>query len=116
MTLHLTQMFLQTSQLINLIRQEFGFTFAFYAIRLGDRIGYQFTFLIFALLGSGVAFVPMVWLMHRGQQVREQMGSPKSRMLYCLTDSQLERDGSIVLFGTGNREGCIPLAAWRIPK
>jgi len=75
----------EISQLINLIRQEFGFTFAFYAIRLGDAIGYQFTFLIFVLLGSGVAFVPIVWLMLRGQRIRERLGYPKSLQLFGYT-------------------------------
>ncbi|KAF8519538.1 MFS general substrate transporter [Gautieria morchelliformis] len=75
-----------TSQLINLIRQEFGFTFAFYAIRMGDKIGYQFTFLIFSIIGSGVAFAPIVWLMFRGKEMRESLGKPDSLDLFGYSD------------------------------
>ncbi|KAF8589440.1 MFS general substrate transporter [Ramaria rubella] len=82
----------ETAQLINLIRQEFGFTFAFYAIRLGDKIGYQFTFLIFALIGSGVAFIPMVWLMFKGKEVRERMGEPKSLDLFGYQEDSIDAD------------------------
>ncbi|KAF8519537.1 MFS general substrate transporter [Gautieria morchelliformis] len=67
-----------TSQLINVIRQELGFAFAFYAIRLGDRIGYQFTYLIFSIVGSVVVFVPIVWLMFHGKAIRERLGAPDS--------------------------------------
>ena len=65
------------AQLFNLLRQVFGFTFAFYAVKLCEEIGYQFTFLMFALLGSGLAFVPIVGLMFRGGQVREKLGKPE---------------------------------------
>jgi hypothetical protein len=65
------------SQLFNFIRQEIGMTFAFYAIKMGDSIGYQFTFLFFAIMGSVLAFAPMVVLMWKGREIREKMGSPK---------------------------------------
>ena len=52
-------------------------TFAFYAVNLCNRIGYHFTFLTFALLGSVAAFAPMVVLMLKGREIRERMGEPR---------------------------------------
>ena len=52
-------------------------TFAFYAVNLCNRIGYHFTFLIFALLGSVAAFAPMLVLMVRGKEIREKLGIPR---------------------------------------
>lgn len=63
------------AQLFNFIRQTFGFTFAFYAVDLCDRIGYQFTFLLFTILGSVVAFVPILGLIWKGRQLRERKSS-----------------------------------------
>lgn len=60
------------AQLFNFIRQTFGFTFAFYAVDLCDKIGYQFTFLLFAILGSVLAFIPILGLIWRGRQTRER--------------------------------------------
>jgi hypothetical protein len=65
------------SQLFNFIRQEIGMTFAFYAIKMGDAIGYQFTFLFFAIMGSVLAFAPMVLLMWKGRKIRERFGAPR---------------------------------------
>ena len=71
----------ESSQFVNLARQEIGMTFAFYAIALADRIGYQFTFLFFALCGSVLAFIPIVGLMWKGREIREKMGTPQSQNL-----------------------------------
>ena len=60
-------------------------TFAFYAVNLCNRIGYHFTFLTFALLGSLAAFAPIVLLMVRGREIRERLGKPRRV-------SELERD------------------------
>lgn len=49
---------------------------------ISSEIGYQFTFLIFALIGSGVAFVPMLVLMFRGKEIRDKLGEPKSLDLF----------------------------------
>jgi hypothetical protein len=68
------------SQLFNFMRQEIGMTFAFYAIKMGDKIGYQFTFLFFAIMGSVLAFAPVLVLMLRGQRIRkgmERFGTPR---------------------------------------
>lgn len=53
-------------------------TFAFYAIDLAVRIGYQFEFVFFACMGSILAFLPIIWLMFKGQEVRERIGKPKN--------------------------------------
>ena len=79
----------EVSQLINFCRQEIGMTFAFYAIDMAEKIGYQFTFLFFALLGSVVAFLPMLVLMWKGQEWRYKLGKPRNVNVF---DSQL-REG-----------------------
>ncbi|OAA65309.1 Major facilitator superfamily domain, general substrate transporter [Niveomyces insectorum RCEF 264] len=62
--------------LINFIRQEIGMTFAFYVVKLCNRIGFQYAFLMFALVGSVLAALPIVVLMYRGERIREYMGVP----------------------------------------
>lgn len=57
--------------LFNFVRQMFGMTFAFYAVRLCQRIGYQFAFVLFAVWGSLLAFLPILVLMWRGKDIRE---------------------------------------------
>ncbi|KAF2099251.1 MFS general substrate transporter [Rhizodiscina lignyota] len=64
------------SQLFNFCRQEIGMTFAFYAIPMAEKIGYQFTFLFFALMGSFLAFIPIAVLMWKGKEIREKLGKP----------------------------------------
>lgn len=52
-------------------RQEIGMTFAFYAIVLGQAIGgYHLLFVFFACVGSILAFIPILWLMWKGEAVR----------------------------------------------
>lgn len=54
--------------------QEIGMTFAFYAIPLATAMGgYQWLFLFFAGLGSVVAFLPVVFLMYKGEAIRRNM-------------------------------------------
>ena len=53
-------------------------TFAFYAILLAERIGYQFEFIFFSCMGSILAFIPVVYLMFKGREIRERMGKPKN--------------------------------------
>ncbi|KAL6246664.1 hypothetical protein RBB50_005971 [Rhinocladiella similis] len=66
----------EVAQLFNFIRQEIGMTFAFYVVRLGDEIGYQWTFLMFALIGSVLAFIPMLLVVLRGEVWRKKLGNP----------------------------------------
>ncbi|CAL5869735.1 uncharacterized protein PFLUO_LOCUS3965 [Penicillium psychrofluorescens] len=66
----------EVAQFFNFSRQTMSCTIAFYAVKLCDSIGFQFAFLMFALVGSVVAFAPVVWLMWKGEDIRERMGSP----------------------------------------
>ena len=66
----------EVAQIINFFRQEFGMTFAFYALRLAEQIGYQFTFLFFAICGSVLAFIPILGLMWKGKEWRDKLGKP----------------------------------------
>ncbi|KIX03269.1 uncharacterized protein Z518_06821 [Rhinocladiella mackenziei CBS 650.93] len=66
----------EVAQLFNFIRQEFGMTFAFYVVHLGDAIGYQWTFLMFALIGGGLAFIPMLPIILHGENWRRKLGKP----------------------------------------
>jgi MFS family permease len=63
---------------INFTRQEIGMTFAFYVVRLCRIIGYQFAFLLFVICGSILAFIPIVWLMFKGEEIRKRMGKPRN--------------------------------------
>ena len=66
----------EVSQVFNFWRQEFGMTFAFYVIPMADKIGYQWVFFFFAVVGSVLGFIPILGLMFRGKRVREWMGRP----------------------------------------
>jgi MFS family permease len=79
----------EVAQLINFFRQEFGMTFAFYALRLAARIGYQFTFLFFAICGGVLAFIPILGLMWKGREWRERLGKPQNVNAF---DSKLRGD------------------------
>jgi multidrug resistance protein len=68
----------ETAQLFNFIRQVFGMTYAFYVVKLCETIGYQWAFLMFAVLGSGLGFVPILVLMFRGELIRDKMGVPRN--------------------------------------
>lgn len=49
-------------------------TFAFYAIPLATAMGgYQWLFILFAGIGSIVAFLPILFLMYRGEAIRAHM-------------------------------------------
>lgn len=60
----------EVAQLFNFVRQMFGMTFAFYVVRMGNKIGFQWTFLIFAVCGGVLAFLPMIGLMLYGKRWR----------------------------------------------
>jgi MFS family permease len=66
----------EVAQLFNFIRQEIGFTFAFYVVHLGNRIGFQWMFLMFALIGGVLAFIPMLFIIFRGEDWRKRLGKP----------------------------------------
>jgi hypothetical protein len=64
-----------TAQLFNFGRQTFGFTLGFFSLPLGHKIGFQFSFLIYALI-SLVLLLPMAWLMRYGLATRQRLGKP----------------------------------------
>jgi hypothetical protein len=66
----------EVAQFFNFCRQSTSCTIAFYAARLCESIGYQFAFLMFALVGSVLAFAPVLWLMWKGEHIREKLGRP----------------------------------------
>lgn len=68
----------EVAQLFNVLRQDTSFTVAFYAIKLCESIGFHLAFVIFALVGGVLAFAPLVFLMWRGQIIRERLGEPKN--------------------------------------
>ena len=68
-------------------------TFAFYVIPLGDKIGYQVLFVGFAVIGSVLAFAPIVALMIWGARWREmdKKATEEKRESQC--DMEILRDG-----------------------
>jgi len=63
------------SQSFNLFRQLFGLALGFYSIPFGDRIGFQWSFAVFAALCI-VTFLPIVLLMFKGGEWRNRLGDP----------------------------------------
>ncbi|KAF9446142.1 hypothetical protein P691DRAFT_674213, partial [Macrolepiota fuliginosa MF-IS2] len=59
------------------IRQVFGLTLGFYSIPFGDKIGYQWSFVVFGII-CVVTFLPVVLLMFKGEEWRMKMGVPPS--------------------------------------
>lgn len=53
-------------------------TFAFYTINFAESIGYQWVFVFFAVIGSVLAYIPVLALMWKGQEVRRSMGKPEN--------------------------------------
>jgi len=68
----------EISMLFNFIRQVFGMTFAFYVVKMCEKIGYQWAFVLFAIFGSVLGFIPIVVLMWKGEAIREKMGKPRN--------------------------------------
>ncbi|KIK55030.1 hypothetical protein GYMLUDRAFT_887773 [Collybiopsis luxurians FD-317 M1] len=61
----------EVAQVFNFVRQEVGMTFAFYAIVLGEAIGgYHLLFVFFVCMGSILAFIPILVLMWKGEEIR----------------------------------------------
>lgn len=53
-------------------------TFAFYAIPMASKIGFQWEFIFFACMGSILAFIPIMVLMWKGEEIRKRFGKPKN--------------------------------------
>lgn len=73
-------------------------TFAFYAIPMGTKIGYQWTFLFFAISGV-LAFIPVFALMLWGEKIRHKMGKPSNLNAF---DSSGGSAGEVVGLGLGD--------------
>ncbi|KAJ6511888.1 MFS general substrate transporter [Mycena vitilis] len=65
----------EIAQVLNFGRQTVGMTVGFWAIPMGTKIGYQFMSITLALIGL-VSFLPVVYLMYHGRNIRERMGPP----------------------------------------
>ncbi|KAJ7477324.1 MFS general substrate transporter [Mycena galericulata] len=65
----------EIAQVMNFGRQTVGMTAGFWAIALGDKIGFQFMAVTMALV-SAVAFIPIVVFMFHGKTIRDKMGVP----------------------------------------
>lgn len=74
----------EISVFFNFVRQEIGMTFAFYAIPMAEKIGYQFLFVFFACMGSILAFIPILVLMFKGREIRERFGKPRNVNVFDL--------------------------------
>lgn len=81
----------EVSLLFNFIRQTIGMTFAFYAVKLGADIGYQFEFIFFACMGSILAFLPILWLMWKGKEMREKLGQPKGVNVFDQAEENIQK-------------------------
>lgn len=81
----------EVSLLFNFIRQAFGCTFAFYAVKLGQKIGFQFEFIFFAGCGSLLGFIPVLALMWKGREWRERLGRPVGVDMFDEVDGNDER-------------------------
>ncbi|GAA5972353.1 hypothetical protein JCM21900_005211 [Sporobolomyces salmonicolor] len=63
-------------QLLNFARQEISFTTGFWGVVYGTKVGYGLAGTTYAIV-SVVAFAPVVWLMFKGERLRERLGQPK---------------------------------------
>ncbi|KAJ7863451.1 MFS general substrate transporter [Mycena olivaceomarginata] len=65
----------EVAQVFNFGRQTVGMTLGFWAIPMGTKIGYHYMSITLALIGL-VTFIPVVYLMYQGKNIRERMGQP----------------------------------------
>ncbi|KAJ8509294.1 hypothetical protein ONZ45_g8508 [Pleurotus djamor] len=65
--------------LLIFFRQIFGLTLGFYSIPFGEKIGYQWSFTVFALICI-LTFVPIVVLMVVGERWRRRLGHPDNQL------------------------------------
>ncbi|KAF8216685.1 MFS general substrate transporter [Mycena galopus ATCC 62051] len=66
----------EIAQVLNFGRQTVGMTVGFWAIPLGDKIGFQFMAVTMALVGI-VTLLPIIYFIFHGKTVRDRMGPPK---------------------------------------
>ncbi|KAJ7491991.1 MFS general substrate transporter [Mycena latifolia] len=65
----------EMAQVMNFGRQIVGMTTGFWAIPLGDKIGYHWMAVTMSLIGI-VTFLPVIYLMFHGKTIRSKMGPP----------------------------------------
>ncbi|KAJ7863447.1 MFS general substrate transporter [Mycena olivaceomarginata] len=65
----------EVAQVFNFGRQTVGMTLGFWAIPMGTKIGYHYMSITLALIGL-VTFIPVIYLMYQGKNIRERMGQP----------------------------------------
>lgn len=65
--------------MFNLIRQEFGITYAFLSWRC-VRQDTNGPFFMFAIFGSVLGFLPIAVLMFKWKEIRERLGVPKNAL------------------------------------
>jgi hypothetical protein len=70
------------------------------------KIGYQWTFLFFALVGGILAFIPILGLMWKGAEWRQRLGKPGK----CYISDTLQR-GFTVLRGGSLVQGRIDVSS-----
>ncbi|KAK5122142.1 hypothetical protein LTR85_004388 [Meristemomyces frigidus] len=61
---------------INLIKSLFAFNIAFYALPFGESAGFDASFSTLAAINL-VLLLPLVFMIFKGQKVREWQGTPK---------------------------------------
>ncbi|KAJ7043769.1 MFS general substrate transporter [Mycena alexandri] len=65
----------EVAQVLNFGRQTVGMTTGFWAIPLGDKIGYQWMAVTMSLVGL-VTLTPVIYFMFHGKKIRDRMGAP----------------------------------------
>jgi len=65
----------EVAGVINFARQIFSFTVGFYAIPLGNKIGFDWAWVIFAFINL-LFFIPMMGLMIWGERARKSIPLP----------------------------------------
>ncbi|KAF7356451.1 MFS general substrate transporter [Mycena venus] len=65
----------EIAQVLNFGRQTVGMTTGFWAIPLGDKIGYHWMSVTMSLVGI-VTLLPVVYFMFHGKTIRDRMGVP----------------------------------------
>ncbi len=66
----------EISTVINLFRQLFAFSIGFYALPFGQGAGFDVAWGTFAAINF-VTWVPLLWLMFKGESIRQKQGEPK---------------------------------------
>ncbi|KAH8922967.1 MFS general substrate transporter [Atractiella rhizophila] len=66
----------ECAQILNFVRQELAMTVSFWALRYGEKVGFQWSDSSLAIIMLAM-FVPVIALMKFGPGIREKSGSPQ---------------------------------------